>query len=656
MTKLILYFSIFTILCLKMSGEVVQSPVNTIWDSQNGRYLVVQNNNQLVSVDSMMTNSSVLLTLGSTASIYIQGNRLYVAEINKVIGYNLSTMLEDYRFVFQTDVSLKGITGDGYGNLYLSDALNNSIFKLGIDAKIASKLDITLSDAAPKGLDYFNDNLYITAAVTSGVKNFVYKYSSNPAKLEKIYNTTVLTGLHSVTHDKFSNLYFCFYGAGSSNGTVVKCSAADYASTTIKSNLSIPTSMTYREDIESLILSLNPINQIGFVLVGTASKPILQYPSNNSKIDESKVVFKWAQIQGVAGYNLWIAKDKEFANPESIRIVNCTNNTSSLVPLDTNTTYYWKVQGYNLGINGRWSDTYTFITGNIAINPPILSSPINGATSVAKRPTLVWNRAYGGIYELQVSRNIGFTDIKYEVKNMTDTFHLLERDLELNSEYYWRVRAYASSDNLGVWSIPFEFSTYATPPAAPELFYPGDYNVNISRVTVLEWMSVPNTKLYKLELSTRSDFLASSTQYFEIVPLNASKEVLQIVDSLGPYIYYYWRVRGENDYGLGPWSVARVFQTVNQGSPNSVKYDNSYSLVYPNPTEEYLNVDVQLNASAAFSIELFNSLGELQLVPEYTIADNSTRLKIITSRLSRGKYLLRILNGDKSFIVNFVKN
>ena len=91
---------------------------------------------------------------------------------------------------------------------------------------------------------------------------------------------------------------------------------------------------------------------------------------------------------------------------------------------------------------------------------------------------------------------------------------------------------------------------------------------------------------------------------------------------------------------------------VTEGSTLGVNA-NAYSEfnIYPNPTKEFLNINVKANSSETFkSAQIFDLSGRIVMDKPLT----STQLNI--SRLQNGTYLLVLKNQNgKSFTQKFVK-
>ncbi|MFC2093454.1 T9SS type A sorting domain-containing protein [Bacteroidota bacterium] len=95
--------------------------------------------------------------------------------------------------------------------------------------------------------------------------------------------------------------------------------------------------------------------------------------------------------------------------------------------------------------------------------PPVLVSPVNGATLVATNPLLDWNSSATAVsYRVQVSTDSGITGTVYDSSNITITeFQIPNNGLTINTTYYWRVNA-TNIAGTSPYSIIFHFTTGAT--------------------------------------------------------------------------------------------------------------------------------------------------------------------------------------------------
>lgn len=94
-------------------------------------------------------------------------------------------------------------------------------------------------------------------------------------------------------------------------------------------------------------------------------------PSNNSTNQPTDLTLEWQSVSGVTNYQVQLATDNTFANPEYDEIVSQT--FIDINGLESGQTYYWAVRPE--GAN-QWSNTWSFTTENSTSPPPPTS--VNG--------------------------------------------------------------------------------------------------------------------------------------------------------------------------------------------------------------------------------------------------------------------------------------
>ena len=91
-------------------------------------------------------------------------------------------------------------------------------------------------------------------------------------------------------------------------------------------------------------------------------------------------------------------------------------------------------------------------------DPPVLSSPANGARNVSRSPTLSWNASTGATsYRVQVSIDPGFSALVYDQAGITGTSTTVS-GLGSRTVYYWHATA-SNSDGTSAWSETWNFRT-----------------------------------------------------------------------------------------------------------------------------------------------------------------------------------------------------
>jgi hypothetical protein len=145
-------------------------------------------------------------------------------------------------------------------------------------------------------------------------------------------------------------------------------------------------------------------------------------------------------------------------------VVNESNLTSSqyTVPsnLVNNSQFYWRVNASNSGGTSAWSAVWSFTTTSATLPaPPVLSTPVNGATGQSLTPKLVWFKLNGAsLYRIQISTGNLFTTIT-DSSTVTDSFYTIPSGKLANGVvYYWRVYG-INTCNISSASLVWNFET-----------------------------------------------------------------------------------------------------------------------------------------------------------------------------------------------------
>jgi hypothetical protein len=185
--------------------------------------------------------------------------------------------------------------------------------------------------------------------------------------------------------------------------------------------------------------------------------------------DVSRLPFiAWTPSQNADNYRLVVADNPNFLNPVLNRIV-VGNGYTFVSYLDSNTTYYWKVEAINNQASA-WSATYSFSTvteSSTAPDPPNLTSPADGATGVPLQPDVTWDAANNATsYRLYVAEDPTFTNLVFDNDVGSDThydFSQIVSPFNRGITYYWRVEAFSADDSTLSDTHSFEAIINRTP-------------------------------------------------------------------------------------------------------------------------------------------------------------------------------------------------
>jgi hypothetical protein len=190
--------------------------------------------------------------------------------------------------------------------------------------------------------------------------------------------------------------------------------------------------------------------------------PTLASPANAALVAGLSPLFNWSDAKIPAGvtfdhYQLQVAKDNAFiAIVHDVNISGVANSQDNTAVLNPATTYYWRVRSFAAdGDYSAWSTVWSVKT-KYAV--PVLSTPGNGATAVALKPSFSWNLTLGATsYTIQISKKptfgLGSTNATVAVPAYSPG-----TNLSAATTYYWHVKIngpFGPSD----WSATFSFVT-----------------------------------------------------------------------------------------------------------------------------------------------------------------------------------------------------
>jgi len=183
----------------------------------------------------------------------------------------------------------------------------------------------------------------------------------------------------------------------------------------------------------------------------------------------SNVTLDWETLTGATRYQWQLDFNTDFSSIATGFEGVTTASSVRLPPLETATTYYWRVRASG-PVSSPWSATWSFTTGY----PPgdqvlLLYSPSAGATGVSRQPVFQWSPLPGAEgYELQIATEVNFTDpvvSRRGEKVLPSTAWQCDTSLDYATTYYWKVTAVVP-DRPDISSTVGAFTT-ESPPATP---------------------------------------------------------------------------------------------------------------------------------------------------------------------------------------------
>lgn len=210
---------------------------------------------------------------------------------------------------------------------------------------------------------------------------------------------------------------------------------------------------------------------------------------------------------------------------------------------------------------------------------PALISPAQRDSCVSVNSQFIWQEElYSNIYELQISRNITFTNLVSSITT-PNTFTNVSLP-NYHYTYFWRVIVrYDSRNNNKIDTS--EVRQFKTVFASPTALLPIDNAECLQSKVKIQWVQPDSTNRYKIQISENPNFniIAKDTIVLGNNTLNwkAPKN----------FITYYWRVRTEMHTGCASdwspiyrFSIAEKAPTPVLPSNNAIGREQSVKLVW----------------------------------------------------------------------------
>lgn len=345
--------------------------------------------------------------------------------------------------------------------------------------------------------------------------------------------------------------------------------------------------------------------------IAVPSPPTLVSPPNNAQNVSLTPALHWRDDITVITYQMQLSADSLFTK----NIVDTTGFVNSQViirsGLLTNVMrYYWRVRTTNSLGTGPWSEIWHFNTLLNAPAAPQLNAPPNGATDISTIVTVDWlDVPFADNYRIQVSPDSTFATTVVNLSVTASQYTIQGGTLLNNTVYYWRVNA-TNSVGTGPYSTVWHFRTVISAPlAAPSLISPPNGS-NLNNTTpTLDWNDVFGTTGYKVNVATDSLFISP------VIDSNVVNSIMTVPPGrLSGSTRYYWRVRGFNIGGFGPWSSVWNFVTGLVGiNLISTVIPKSYNLYnnFPNPFNPSTKIRFDIPSSSHVILKVYDVLGRL---------------------------------------------
>lgn len=389
--------------------------------------------------------------------------------------------------------------------------------------------------------------------------------------------------------------------------------------------------------------------------------PLLTTPINNATKQPLEINFSWEPVTGALAYDIELSKSGTFTTLPLLSRSDVPNNNISLKTFEQNTTYQWRVRTRASNGLSPWSPIRVFTTGAAGAAIPALLSPANNTKKIAIDTRLAWSKSPKALrYRLQLTDDVNFNNvIKDTLLGTVNDTTFKTNDLKFFTNHWWRVSAINDS-GATAFSDPYTFRTIAFAPTDAALLTAPkqDTTLYIRNNVYFKWNAVPRTTEYYTlsspdggyEMSIATDANFSSTFYNSRTVWNT--ESMQ--SGFNENTTYFWRVRGWNEAGNGPWSQVSSFKIGPISSVNLDQY-NFEAQVNPTPAIENTQLSFTLPNDGIAKVTILDNSGRLvRTLANQPMSQGKHSIDIITSGLSSGSYFFNIEFDNKYQFGQFV--
>jgi alpha-tubulin suppressor-like RCC1 family protein len=311
----------------------------------------------------------------------------------------------------------------------------------------------------------------------------------------------------------------------------------------------VPTRIENMEDV--IQLSLHAYSPAMF-LRGHLSKipeivtlPITKITKNSAKSGGDVLSDDDEEI--IRGICFGTTSNPTINNTKTIDGSGLGNYQSDMIELKPFTKYYVRAYATNSTGTG-YGQEESFVTKLLT---PILIAPENKATKMPYSVTFLWKSVENALnYKLQLSQNDKFSTFVLNAQTGDTSYNY--KNIQLNTQYFWRVQALNgvdSSDWSDIWT--FNSSKFDV----QGLISPVDNSINIPIDCQLNWDKNGMATSFILQVSKDEHF---SSLVFDTC---VSKKSFQC-EKLDMFTYYNWRVKSLKGIDSSDWSPTWHFTTL----------------------------------------------------------------------------------------------
>lgn len=190
--------------------------------------------------------------------------------------------------------------------------------------------------------------------------------------------------------------------------------------------------------------------------------PTLISPAAGATNVSTTPSFDWFDVAGATSFRFQISTTNTF-NTTIVDSLNVIPSQFNLpVSLTNNATYHWRVAAKNAAGQGSYSTIFSFTTAMLPPAAPNLLSPANGAIGIPLMANMQWQAVSGATsYNIQLATDVNFNNIVYNANPTGISQTVPAGTLQLNTLYFWRVRA-SNAGGFGPYSTTRNFRSTTT--------------------------------------------------------------------------------------------------------------------------------------------------------------------------------------------------
>ena len=376
------------------------------------------------------------------------------------------------------------------------------------------------------------------------------------------------------------------------------------------------------------------------ITASTIQIPCSIAPSNiQSNVNGTSATITWSAVSNVGWYGV-----RYKLSSDSTWITLNTGNTSiNLNNLIAGSTYNYQVKTFcnnNFsGTSSNWSTTANFSISSANVIPCSLP-PVNiQSTASISNAVITYNAV----------SNAGWYGIRYKlvssntwIQNSSSGVVLTINGLLPNSLYEVQVKTYCISQYAGLssaWSSSVQFTTAAAICSLP----PNGVQVNATstNAATVSWNSVAGFGWYGVRYKPNSNTtwvtLTTGNTYFNLNNLLANTtydvEVKTFCNSANA--------------GLSSAWYATQFTTNSTAKPFNASGIAPQVAVYPNPTTDELNIDINLDNNFETMVKIMDMSGRIVKQVETKTAAGMNHIQLNLGLLNSGLYTVMVINNNQ---------